>query len=571
MNERQEHRATAAIILIAIGVTFIPFIVGTFTAGNRAFLATQLPDVADTPVYFSNIDQAADGNFLLRNLFTGEVQRFGLFHPLWLVLGWIAGLTGWAAPTVFHLVRAILGVVFLVVIARLLRQTVTSPWLRLLGLGLVGLGGGLGGWFLLGLPHSYVELLTTPSLIARLPADILFPHVTTAGTLNHSPLFIASQLLVLGFFMTWVRLECPSDRPRQDRRQASDDRTSLLLGGFAILVALVHPYDVPILIGVLLGMIIIRIAWTRQADPQLISRHLRRLGIITLCLIPVALAFVALVVREPAFAAWSSQNINQSPHPASYLLGYGFLIPLAVLGVRPLLRRQRSLDLLVLSWAATSVVLAYIPVNLPFLPLHDLQRRFLNGTQLALIVLALQGISVLWMWARGHGRLIRSLVHWGIILALASSFLTVPMVIRLHVRSLTEDAPYHYRSRSFANAAVWLRAHACSDAVTLAHAQTANLLPQFTTRPIYAGHRIQTVDWPEKRERVMAWFFKGDTPADERDAFLRREDISYLWYGNEERRLGSYDPDGDAVLRRVFVNDEVAIYRVSGVISSCGK
>src|ERR1051326_3181634 len=65
----------------------------------------------DPFVYLSWMRQAADGHWLLHNLFTLEPQRGLSFHLLLLVLGKIAAITGLPLIVIYHLCRALLGVV----------------------------------------------------------------------------------------------------------------------------------------------------------------------------------------------------------------------------------------------------------------------------------------------------------------------------------------------------------------------------------------------------------------------------------------------------------------------------
>src|SRR5262249_46460342 len=98
----------------------------------------------------------------------------------------------------------------------------------------------------------------------------------------------------------------------------------------------------------------------------------------------------------------------------------------------------------------------------------------------------------------------------------------------------------------------------------LASFQSGGQLVGQTGRRTVLGHWIETVDYQHKRDEVSQ-FFAAQTPNSWRWEFMSQQGVSYLWYGDEERKLGTWSPTSIPLLHPVFESPSVTIYRVDWV------
>src|SRR5207248_9214508 len=147
-----------------------------------------------------------------------------------------------------------------------------------------------------------------------------------------------------------------------------------LLGGTVLTLSLVHSFNTPVLVSVLVAHAV----WTgRRAWPAAI--------VAAVAAAPMALYSILLYQTDPFWSGtYSLQNLMPSPAPWLLPLDFGLVLlaaPFAWPRLRswPLERRR-----LILLWVLVGVVFMYAPV--PY------QRRFAFGVQPGLAVLAAVGL-----------------------------------------------------------------------------------------------------------------------------------------------------------------------------------
>jgi uncharacterized membrane protein len=92
-------------------------------------------------------------------------------------------------------------------------------------------------------------------------------------------------------------------------------------------------------------------------------------------------------------------------------------------------------------------------------------------------------------------------------------------------------------------------------------------IPSTSGNTAFLAHWAQTLDFFNKR-RMVAQFFDTRVPDGERIQFLSLYDVRYVFYGPEERALGTFDPDGSAYLEKVFSSPRTSVYRVTQTVGS---
>ncbi|MFH0952650.1 MAG: DUF6541 family protein [Patescibacteria group bacterium] len=527
------------IVTIAVVMTLIPHLIGWGRVINNEFAEYQAYNtyaVADTNVYYSYINQAKEGQLLFANNFTSEPQSPSMFHPLWLLGGWLSFITKLSAPVIFQILRVVAGSFMLWAVYRFLIWLQLSKQQRRWVFPIIVLGSGL-GFFLA--PWSDFSIYRS-----FFSTDISIAESNTFATLYHSPLFPLSQALIilsLQYFITaW----------REQKKKL------LVLSGLTVLIlSLVHTYDLITVAAVLLAYGLIKLLRSEISNPPELRRYIKYgLGLIPFA-VPAVIYYLVIMSREPAIAGWLKQNITLSPTIWSYLLGYGLLVPLAIAGAGKVLKENYNRSVLLIVWLVTGLVLMYFPYL-------QIQRRLTNGMHIPLAILAGLGLMVLWQWAVKRSRWLSFPV---MIIALAGLIATpIAVIVRDSLSVSVQDEKDHryYFTETEKSSYEFLAEEAGKDDIIYSHPWTGNVLAG-QGRLVFLGHGHQTVDWDTKRAQIDGFF--TDWSDNNRQEYLANNSIKYLYYGPAERKLGEWDPAKALWLRQIWGENDIAIYKYPAI------
>ena len=480
---------------------------------------------------------ASQSGWLIHDHFSAEPHAAALMYPLYVGAGKLAALLGVPNSSVFVALEwlgrlAVLGAVYafaaeFLADARARRLTVA------LALGTLGLdtiaailragleAGGLGG------------------LASALP-DTINPYleVSSFGALLSAPHLMLGLALTLGavplYFRAWAI---------ESRRQRLG--WLALLGATVVLLSLVHSFNTPVLVSVLVAHAALsgRRAWPAAAVGAIAAA-------------PMALYSVWLYHADPFWSGtYSAQNLMPSPPPWLLPLDFGLVLLAAPLAW-PIVRRwpaQRRT--FVLLWIGLGLVWMYAPV--PY------QRRFAFGIQPALAVLAAAGLLQLQAWMRAC-RLprwrVRAVNYAVIVAALSTSVLVYFALIASAISN--KPAEVYLWSRPEAAAATWLGAHTTAADVVLASTEFANPLVGEIDGRVVHGHIVATLHSDAKKAQVRA-FFSSTATAEERSRILAETGATIVAFGPRERALGASDPVGQPDLALIYDQDGVQLFRVA--------
>lgn len=495
-----------------------------FHASDVVYTACDAVIGGDKSVYISMIEEARQGGVLLHNLFTSESQRPRFIAPLWVLLGWMARFTHLSSVDMFEIARIVAGFFFVVWMGFLSNQLFRDRVWATIGFILVTFSSGLGAFFL---PHANTFFIGE-AIGRSLSPDLWHTEMNTFATIAHSALFIVSQAALLFIFLSWVKWE-------------SGVRRAIF---FAIIVtfvlAIMHPYDAVIVVAVIGA----RLFFARLYGQR---RFLYgALSIVIAATIPV-LVHLWFFAQEIALAGWFAQNVTRVSSLGWYGIGYGLLLPLAVVA----LWRYRFLDPVFqffLVWVGVVFISLFIPVQF--------QRRLINGAHIPLALLATYGLRIVFARARGRPMLV-ALGAWVLAIGL---FGTTFYLIGEQVWSVAQPTSSLYLPKTTASVLGWIRENTARDAVVLAAPLNGNVIPAFSARRVYVGHGHQTIAYQEKRALLYRWFFARNDDDRVKEFFFRNEGIDYLLWTPLEQKLGIFDPEGKSYLHPVYRNDGAVVY-----------
>jgi hypothetical protein len=503
---------------LIVGLTCLPFLVAWQATPAGAQYTGLLINHYDGESYYAKMQQGARGDWLFHLAFTPEPHDGSFIFTFYLALGQLSAALGLPIPLVYHLARALAGLFLLLVAYRFIARFFDRVPTRRAAFLLLGLSAGL-GWLL-----APLGLIT---------ADLWVAEGFTFLSILANPHFPLSIGLMLLIFLSVLDLE------------GQPPWLSLFLrtAGLGLLLAVVQPFAVPIVL-VVLGVYLIMIVWR---DRRLPWGEIAVCGAASVAAAPVILYDLYVYLTNPALAAWSAQNLTPSLPPWDYALGYGLILLLAIGGIAVALRRLERMDLFLLAWVGSVVVLLYLP--------FALQRRFITGLHVPLTLLAALGLEQLVLPQVQARR--RRLVCGLIIGFTALTNLFVPLV---SVAGVAQGRHPLVMTPDEAAAYAWLGEQTAWTDTVLAPPESGQFIPAWAGNRVVYGHPFETIDAEEKEAEVTRFFSPQATVA-ERRALLDRYGVRYVL-------TLSPGPDLDPAalgLAPVWSQGTAAIYRVEGM------
>ncbi len=510
-------RLIITLALLAAAVTpIVAGVLATPPATTYTWLHATAP--GDVGVYYSYVQQVSDGAVLLRDQFTSEAGQVGTFNVVWWLVGAFARLLRLSSEAAFHLVRLALLPLLVWAFGRVasLASDTRSRKLTLL----LMFAGGLGAY---AAPWYAASTYQAGGAGYRWPIDLWGVHTFPFLSALHSPHSVASwALFALAAWGGFRAVEFGERRPLVVALLAT-----LLLANF-------HPYVVPIVVLLPLAYALLRRrflgSWPRAPWA----------GVgLALAALPGVAYHLWLLASDPVVAQRASQNITLIPPLWFVLLGFGPLLPLALLGLWQRRRSYQPVEVWALSW----LVLVFALVSLP----TTIQSRLLQGVLLPLVLLATPVVLA------SYDHLAR---RWLGTTPAAAGLLLIPIFFTSPLYAIARDlavvqAPPAgwYLPNDTVAALRWVAEHAPADAVVLAPSDLGLFVPRYARRITYVGHPHETLGYLQKAEATRA-FYAGQLPNPQ--VWLASAGITHVviqfepgqplpaWRGTEVARRGSW-------------------------------
>jgi hypothetical protein len=282
------------------------------------------------------------------------------------------------------------------------------------------------------------------------------------------------------------------------------------------------------------------------------------------CLIASPIVTYSLVVFavNPVMKQWAAQNLILSPHPLHYVMGYGLVGLLAILGAVYVLRRRDEMRLRLVAWAVVIPPLLYLPFNL--------QRRLIEGWQIPLAILAALGLARFALPAWGRTRLVRWLIRfprysarglqrWAATALIAAMLPTNILLIVSGAQMVAARQPPIFRRDGEIRALEWLAARVTYDDVILAGYAAGNYIPARAGARVFIGLGTETARIHSKRA-LTDRFFDPSSTDEWRAQFLREYGITHVFVTPAEQFASS----NARVFETIYQAEGYTIYRVAG-------
>jgi hypothetical protein len=537
---KRELARASVIALLVVGVSSVPYLVGYLSAAPGTVFGGFVVDLDDCASHLAKMQQGMWDGWTYRILFTPEDHPGATLNTFYVGLGKLSSGLGLSLLQTYQLARLACGFGLLLTAYLFIASFVEGRQKRLIAFLLVCLSSGL-GWLVL--------LSGSPTLAGLSPIDFWLMEGYTFFTIFTFPHMAAAVALLLLFFLLALGY-------------LGTPRIALLLSSVVTLLALcvIQPF-MALPVDAALAAYWVLLVWARKKVPWREALALCTWGLAPL---PLVIYYLRAFAIDPVFRSWSAQNILLSPPLIHLALGYGIVLALAILAAIFVIRQRDERRLFLVAWVTIGLLLMYAPFKL--------QRRMVEGLHVPLCVLATVGLvdSVApaalrsrWMerisqWRGYEAEGLRRFLVFSAIAATLPS--TLFLVADSSVRALDSGSALFYTTGEI-EATDWLKYNTLRTDTVLASYEMGRLIPARAGNRVFMGHFIETVEVDRKKE-LAATFFQLQTSHCFRRELLEEYNVSYVFHGPAETRMGGFDPSEATYLSLSYRNDEVRVYRV---------
>ncbi|MEI6045825.1 MAG: hypothetical protein WCS37_15870 [Chloroflexota bacterium] len=540
--------------LFTLVLASLPFIWGYLVAPPGTHFMGLAFNALDSNSYLAKMELGARGEWRFSLVYTSEEHSGEYVYLFYILLGKVQGLIGLPNIVVYHLARFLFGLLLLLTGYRFICRYFGERRQRRTAFLLLCFSAGL-GWLVapFGLTDS---------------TDLWVAESLTFFTLLANPHYPAATALLL-LAIIWT----------QDGWEGKGWSAYGKAAGCGFILGFVHPFMIVPLSGIL-GSFVLRRTFLQRAEPHPTGQRAEPhptgqraephptiqfewsiwLGTLLVGIMAVLGPLYTYIVMNgnPFMRAWLGQNQTLSPFPVAYLTGYGLLLVAALPGLWWVERRLPSAGesyatasrwQLLTTWLVVNALLLYLPVGL--------QRRFVEGLHLPIVCLATAGLYFAWkLRPRWSGRYVLATT-------LSTFLILATQVGNLYARPDPNTPHPLYLYSEEVEAMVWLRSNTSWRDTVIASPVLGNYIPTRSGNRVYYGHDLETVNRADKAP-LLGRFLRGEMVDIERQAFIQKNGLRYLYYGPEEQGLGDgkFDPTTQG-WSLVYSNSKVKIFRLS--------
>ncbi|MBI2621413.1 MAG: hypothetical protein HYW63_02070 [Candidatus Levybacteria bacterium] len=262
------------------------------------------------------------------------------------------------------------------------------------------------------------------------------------------------------------------------------------------------------------------------------------------------LPMIAILAASVPWLYFYSSNVFWTTFPLKSKivllpLIFGPFLFLAILGLFNIKFKKKIDSFIFLRiWLLTQVVFMYLP--------FAFQRRFSEGISVPIAIFAVLGIKKLINFHAPSKPLIV------ITLPFLFTFIFVYPLINIFWLIDNKDV---YKTPGEINAAKYLDQNGGFDKRILSSPYNGNFIAGRAKISVYLGHGTQTPNFDQKLI-ITASFYKGETSKKEREEFLKKESICYIYVGPQETQVLKINLDKETYIQKVFHENEISLYKL---------
>ncbi|MFH1187473.1 MAG: hypothetical protein V1688_01270, partial [bacterium] len=564
---------------------------------NKIYNGLHILTPGDIYVYFSYLEQTAQGSYLFKNLFTSEITM-PTFNIFWLAVGLFGKIFNLNHIITFQLARILLIPICIASLYFLTSYVFESKQIRKITLSVLVFGSGAGALASFLLP-SYLSNKT----LFYWPMDLWTPEHNTFLTLYHSPHIIASLTLIILIFLFFLKAI-----------EENKYKYSILAGLCGLILIQFHPFHLPTIF--LVPAFYVLTKWMlkkNEGKNEVISfprwsplsgdsdgasgamlketehpmgcsvstsvstastrainwQDIKHLFVFYILTVPSVLYYMWLMNFDWAMNLKAFQNHCYTPRFFVVLTSYGGLIIFGLVGILLSLKyfynkkypisniRQPISDnklLFLLVWAITQFTLIFMPFRF--------QRRLTEGLQISLTFLTIMAAVYLKEKFKKSPFNIFFNKFSLIIIFILVFTLSNLFVVKMDMEYFSEKNRLFYFDEQQIESYKFLKNEVSCEDVILSGIINGNAIPGVAGRKVYLGHvNVETLYYDSKLAYAQ-WFFKDNGNDEKKINFLQENNIKYIYYSEYEKEMGNFQPAEKSYLEQIFVNGFAIIYKI---------
>jgi len=543
--DKKEWQFVIFLIFIIFVLVNLPYLYGYLNAPEDHFYNWgHSISSGDFYVYFSYIQQIKDGNWLLTNNFTSELPQTGTLNLFWLPVGLFARLFNLSPVFAYHFFRLIFIPAFFLVAYLFLSYFFKDKLKRKTSLIFLSCASGIGAYLSEIYNKLYPVVADDILTIYKWPIDLWVSETNTFLTLAQSPHFILTWIMLMGFFL-FMLLALSNNKYFY----------SLIAGLIGLYWFNWHPYYFPSVFAILalyvFFLIIKNYKW-HYVWHFLLSLFLSS---------PFIIYHYYLIKTDLLIGARAEQNLCLTPPLEFVIVGFGFLLVFALIGLIYIVKTKKIIKneklLFIAVWFIVGFKLIYAPVAW--------QRRLLMGLQIPIVILAVIAFFCIFNYAKKKISWFNKFVDYFkylIIILLISvfSFSTIFNITR-DLYLYYQQNYIFYPHNDYKQATNWLKLNNKDNSVILSSRYNGHAITGLINQRVYLGHGHETVFYEEKKQKVDE-FFKDQLTDERVIKLLQENNIKYIFYSFYEHAIGDFDPEQKDFLQKVYDGPRIAIYQL---------
>lgn len=524
------------ITVLLVGLGMSSTIVPHFASGNDRIFAGFHGYSPDYVGYVSYIKEGMYGHYAMDFRSFPPKQPATPIHWEYIFAGILFAPFGIEAPVVYHLLRVILGSLFVVLVYKVLYTVLAKHHLALVTT-ILAFTSSCVGWF------SHTRGTLEIKILNYFPFFISTPQRATDRPhyLLGSILFLCALQIIL--------------------KRSRTTRSIILLGAIAFLTILVHVSS-----GIVLAMLsAVLIAKSLVSNPSSNNARIDRLYGFTI-FISALLASAILYHFIRQYSAVSDIFLDKFTYSSGInilsiwkeILSFGPLLWFGLTGLVLHAFQKNStsthIKTVMIWWGFIHIALFFF-----LYPIFRVdQVRFVQS--LYYIPLA---YGTVWLFVHLANRFNKYIFHLGI-------FFFMLLVLPTYLAQLNHDlhdmtdyksfAPFGFPTKNQYAAYKYLDTHTPIESTVLAEYEAANMILLYSHNRVLGNDQGWSPEGGAQMKYEVYLFLSGTMPENEARDYLRNNNISYIYEGFRERGFGSIQRY--EFLKTVYKNSEVTLYRV---------
>lgn len=313
----------------------------------------------------------------------------------------------------------------------------------------------------------------------------------------------------------------------------------------------------------------IKIIWSGSFNKESILLIVKQTVLISIVIL-IPLLYIKIVTS--AYPWKALMDFHDNPlvfNIKDYILALGPIFFTGIAGGLLVLIKKRREMLGLVTWILGASIAIILFKFFPYQSLRFIQ----TANHIPLAILSAYLIHELWKNTSKHVRVIKFIIFITIIMIIINGFVQSYFSIKSQNQFINQRAratiplvPYPpqvmYPLNDFYNGLKWLEKNTDHQTVLLAKITASNYVPAYSGNFVYVGHIAETPHYDDRIKKTDE-FFSGNLSNERALNFLKTENISYIFYGPQEKENSTKDIGSYLFLKSVYQTPLVVIYEVN--------